>query len=275
MSIFFNYSWQIEDFFLSLNTEIDSQFISEFHEINRKENLIDNIQTGYFKQLLRNFFAKSIQSPENAIKYLSMISYTIDLRSECTVLHTIMVSAISNFLAQKMNYNHSMVQKISLAAMLHDIGNISTPINILEKPGKLTNEEMEIMREHVTITYEILGNLGSQEVQEYASYHHEKLDGTGYPFGLKKDQLSIPARIIIVADIMGALMAARSYKESFPKDKIINILSELAAQSKINQSLVDLVIDKYDDFCQYLSSLSNPYHKFKNEYMSIVTKMSP
>ena len=84
-----------------------------------------------------------------------MISYTIDLRSECTVLHTIMVSAISNFLAQKMNYNHSMVQKISLAAMLHDIGKISTPINILEKPGKLTNEEMEIMREHVTITYEI------------------------------------------------------------------------------------------------------------------------
>lgn len=70
-------------------------------------------------------------------------------------------------------------------------------------------------------------------------------------------------------------MAARSYKESFPKDKIINILSELAAQSKIDQSLVDLVIDKYDDFCQYLSSLSNPYHKFKNEYMSIVTKMSP
>lgn len=274
MSIFFNYSWQIEDFFLSLNTEIDSQFISEFHEINRKENLIDNIQTGYFKQLLRNFFAKSIQSPENAIKYLSMISYTIDLRSECTVLHTIMVSAISNFLAQKMNYNHSMVQKISLAAMLHDIGKISTPINILEKPGKLTNEEMEIMREHVTITYEILENLGIQEVQEYASYHHEKLDGTGYPFGLKKDQLSIPARIIIVADIMGALMAARSYKESFPKDRIINILSELAAQSQIDQSLVDLVINEYDDICQHLSSLSNPYHKFKNEYMSIVTKMS-
>ena len=274
MSIFFNYSWQIEDFFLSLNTEIDSQFISEFHEINRKENLIDNIQTGYFKQLLRNFFAKSIQSPENAIKYLSMISYTIDLRSECTLLHTIMVSAISNFLAQKMNYNHSMVQKISLAAMLHDIGKISTPINILEKPGKLTNEEMEIMREHVTITYEILENLGSRDVQEYASYHHEKLDGTGYPFGLKKDQLSIPARIIIVADIMGALMAARSYKESFPKDRIINILSELAAQSQIDQSLVDLVINEYDDICQHLSSLSNPYHKFKNEYMSIVTKMS-
>ena len=95
---------------------------------------------------------------------------------------------------------------------------MSIPTEILEKPDKLTTDEFEIMKQHCIIGYNILSDLNIDDIRDIATFHHEKLDGSGYPFGLKTKDLSPEARIVAISDILSALIGSRSYKEGFPKE---------------------------------------------------------
>jgi HD-GYP domain-containing protein (c-di-GMP phosphodiesterase class II) len=111
------------------------------------------------------------------------------------------------------------------AALLHDIGKLSVSNAILEKPGKLTPEEWTIMRMHPAYTRTILRNIrGFDHLAYIAAAHHERLDGTGYPEGLTAESMSIPARIIAVADVYQALTEKRPYRESLPLDVVFEMM---------------------------------------------------
>lgn len=130
--------------------------------------------------------------------------------------------------------------------MLHDIGKLSIPIHILEKKGKLTHEEFEIIKCHTIVGYNILSNMGIDDIRDIATLHHEKLNGTGYPFGLKGDQISKEARIVAIADLLSALIGKRSYKDEFSKDEVISILSNMSSNYEIDKDICNLVIENYD-----------------------------
>ena len=125
-------------------------------------------------------------------------------------------------------------QNVYESAPLHDIGKIAVPDSILNKPGKLTNEEFDIMKKHTTAGGKILTSILElvpeshylYEAVNLATYHHERWDGRGYPTGLAGEKIPLSARIMAVADVFDALVSKRSYKQGFPLDKAINIIIE-------------------------------------------------
>ncbi|HEY5524640.1 MAG TPA: HD domain-containing phosphohydrolase, partial [Clostridium sp.] len=192
--------------------------------------------------------------------------------------HTILVEAISFQLAKLCGFDDEKLTKIKIAAALHDIGKMSIPIKILEKPSKLTSDEFEIMKRHCIIGYNILSDLNIDDIRDIASFHHEKLDGSGYPFGLKAKDLSTEARIVAISDILSALIGSRSYKESFPKEKTISILKNMVKYGKIDFDLVELVINNYDFIISEAtiesSALMNTYNNLMNNYIELLKYIS-
>lgn len=211
-----------------------------------KYNLLDKIKENSYSEELYKIFGKVLLTKEEVISYIRMLTYAIDFRSESTVIHTITVEEISLQIANLLNLDEIVANKIKMASILHDIGKIAIPVEILEKPGKLTSEEYEKIKEHSIIGYEILSNVGLDDLRDIATLHHEKLDGTGYPFGLKGDEISLEVRIVAISDVISALVYRRSYKKEFSKEEVISILSSMAFDNKIDSKVCNLVIDNYD-----------------------------
>ena len=119
------------------------------------------------------------------------------------------------------------LQTLRRAALLHDLGKLGISNTILDKPTRLTDGELEVVRTHPRMSAEILGHIGIfREISVMAGEHHEKLDGTGYYRNLTAEQLPFPARLLAVADIYQALSEKRSYREALSRDSILNIIAK-------------------------------------------------
>lgn len=134
----------------------------------------------------------------------------------------------------------SEIEALKLGGALHDIGKIAVPDQILNKPGPLSPEEWEIMKKHTEIGFKIClplkDNLGM--ALSIVRHHHEKLDGTGYPDGLKGDQISMVARIMAVVDIYDALITDRPYRKAMSRADAIRILEEEGQKGKLDADVV-------------------------------------
>ncbi|MDA0997804.1 MAG: HD domain-containing protein [Proteobacteria bacterium] len=146
-----------------------------------------------------------------------------------TYVHSMRVATLLTLFAHGIGIKGDDLLVISTGGLIHDVGKLVTPDQILDKPGKLTDEEWPIMRDHVTRSKELLGDATdiSKGALIIAGQHHEKLDGSGYPLGLKGAELNELARMSVIVDIFGALTDARSYKPPFPQEKAFGILEEM------------------------------------------------
>jgi HD-GYP domain-containing protein (c-di-GMP phosphodiesterase class II) len=222
------------------------EHINLFLRADEKYTLISKLIDGSYEQELHSFFESKILKREEVIAYGKMLAYSIDFRSEATVKHTILVEAISYQIGKLAGLGEETLTQIKVASVLHDVGKIAIPVEILEKPGKLTQEEFEIMKKHSIIGYNILSDLNINDIRDIGTLHHEKIDGTGYPFGLKGEELTLEARIVAIGDIISALFGARSYKEAFNKEKIVKILEAMMRSNKIDSEIGVLFINNYD-----------------------------
>ncbi|MDD4365682.1 MAG: HD domain-containing protein, partial [Synergistales bacterium] len=153
----------------------------------------------------------------------------IESRSHETANHVRRVAAVTEYLACKMGYIEEEAGLIGLASSLHDVGKIGTPEAILNKEGKLTPEEFEIVKRHTTLGHKILSSSGGSLFDlaaVIALEHHEKWDGSGYPQGLAGNAISQEARIVAVVDVFDALANRRVYKAPWPLDRIVQTLIE-------------------------------------------------
>lgn len=250
------------------------EYMDLFNDADSKFDFISKLLDNSYEKELESFFETKILTREEVLSYSKMLAYSIDFRSEATVKHTILVEAVSYQIGKLYGLNEDELTKIKVASALHDIGKIGIPVEILEKPGKLTNEEFEIMKSHSIIGYNILSNLNIDDIRDIGTLHHEKLDGTGYPFGLKWEQLTIKIRIVAIGDIVSALLGIRSYKEEFNKDKIIRILKDMVKSKKIDSEIVNLFINNYDYIINEAqnesSDLMNIYLNLNNEYNTLL-----
>ncbi len=183
--------------------------------------------------LLFNFVIiriKTKQSLKRQLEYknitleaIQAIARTIDAKDEYTNGHSIRVGYYSKVIAENMGMSSDEVDNIYYIALLHDIGKIAIPDSILNKPGRLDEEEFKIMKSHTTRGAKILKGISTiPQIIEGAKSHHEKYDGSGYPEGLKGDEIPFVARIICCADCFDAMASKRVYKEPFPNDQIIS-----------------------------------------------------
>lgn len=256
--------------YIKENKNYSKEHIDLFVEADKKYDFLNKLLNGSYVDELYSFLETKILSREDVIAYSKMLAYSIDFRSEATVKHTILVEFISYQIAKFYGLDEKVLTKIKVAAALHDIGKIGIPVEILEKPGKLTDDEFEIMKSHAIIGYDILSNLNIDDIRDIGTLHHEKLDGTGYPFGLKGEEITVEMRIVAIGDIISALLGSRSYKEEFNKDKIIKILESMADMNKIDSKIVNLFINNYDyiinEAQNQSSDLMNTYLNLNNEY---------
>lgn len=156
----------------------------------------------------------------------------IDAKDPYTKGHSTSVSRYSEALARAINLPEDEVQRIKLGALLHDVGKIGIPENVLKKPGKLDGEEWEIMKQHPVIGAEkvLKPNEALRDLIPIVKYHHEHIDGSGYPERLKGDEIPLAARIVAVADTYHALISDRPYRKGMSVEKACEILKDGAGK---------------------------------------------
>ena len=163
--------------------------------------------------------------------------------------HIVRMSQYSKVLALALGMDEQRAELLRQAAPMHDVGKIGIPDAILLKPGKLTSEEFDHMKEHATIGAQILANSSSPLLQlahTLAIEHHEKWDGSGYPNGIKGEEISVEGRIVAIADVFDALTSKRPYKEAWSVEKTVLHMQEQAG-THFDPALIELLVKNLDD----------------------------
>lgn len=218
-------------------------------------------------------------SAEALDAYLRLDVLSIDFRSPNTATHTITTSVCSRELAAYMSLPPEETSMISTGAMIHDLGKTGIPVEILEFPGKLSPKAMDIMKRHVDMTEQILRDNIDDALLHIAIRHHEKLDGSGYPRGLRGNALTLPDRIVAVSDIVSALYEVRSYKQPYPKGRILGIIGAMAGQGLIDRKVVRVITAHFDEISAKIDAVRDPileqYELLQQSFIALQSRLNP
>ncbi len=177
-----------------------------------------------------------------------ILSHIIDFRSNFTARHSSGVAVTAEKLASLIGFSPYDCQMMLIAGYLHDLGKLAISNSILEKPGKLNDNEYKQIRTHTYYTYNLLSSINQfQTINEWASFHHEKLDGKGYPFRIKGERLSLGSRIMAVADVFTAITENRPYRLGMTKEETERILLNLVKSNAIDGGVVDILLQNFEE----------------------------
>lgn len=182
---------------------------------------------------------------ENLVSSLYAFVETIEARDPYTKQHSHRVSLYSMSIAGTMGCKQEDIDKLNVSSLLHDIGKIGTPDHILLKPGRLSDEEFNIIKKHPLTGSNIIGHLGMWiDEQTIIRHHHERFDGTGYPDGLKGEEIPMLSRILSIADVYDALTSDRSYRKKMQEDDALNIIRKNSG-TQFDPEVVNAFFDSY------------------------------
>ena len=239
----------------SLNTDQLKKYAKDLAEVYRSAKEKKRELEDLSKQLMR--FADDLNKSNLEIKsahqelykaYLDTIHRLVlaaEYKDENTGDHIRRMSRYSALIAEKLGLPAKEIQNILYAAPMHDVGKIGIPDTILLKPGKLTDEEFDIMKTHTTIGAKILAGSKAEILQiagEIALSHHEKWNGKGYPQGLAGDSIPLAARIVGLADVFDALTSRRPYKDPFPAEVAFDIIKKERGEH-FDPGIVDVFLE--------------------------------
>ena len=169
----------------------------------------------------------------------------VDYKSSVTKSHSLGVADKCYKMAKYYNFDDDKAIRLYFAGAFHDIGKLIINNDILEKPSSLNEKEFEKIKDHAKATEVILSQIeGIEDIAKWASHHHERLDGTGYPYGYKKEDLSFEERLLACVDVYQALTEKRSYKDKIVHHESIKIMKEMAIQGKLDMDIIN-DIDHY------------------------------
>lgn len=231
--------------------EFDPSLVIVVKEITKKESFwLDLVNPNYYEMFFKslNVYGSIRYSLDDAINIAEIFATIIDRMSSFTATHSRSVAKIAAFLAELKGFSADEVKNMKIAGLLHDLGKLAIPNDVLEKPGKLTHEEVLIIRQHTYFTYRILEQIDNFEtIAKWAAYHHETLDGKGYPFRIKKESIPLGAKIVAVADIFVALTENRPYRENLSEVKVKSIISKMVETGKIDRPIVNDLFEHYHE----------------------------
>lgn len=220
----------------------DPDLVKALHEFARQESFwLDLTNPHYYQNFFKNIntYGWMRFSIDDVISIAEIFATIIDHTSTFTATHSRSVSAIATFLARIKGYSLEEIKAIRIAGLLHDLGKLAIHNDILEKPGKLSEWEFAIIKQHPYYTYRILEQIdGFELIAEWAASHHETLDGSGYPFRANETTLRLGSRIVAVADVFAALTEVRPYRSSLPYEKVEQIMRNMADNRKLDIGIV-------------------------------------
>jgi len=202
----------------------DDEALKCFAQVLTKKHA--SIGVNIEEELINQFHDEDIISNEHLLDVVSSLANAIDAKDTYTKGHSAAVSRYSEALARAINLPANEVERIKLGAMLHDIGKIGIPEQVLKKPTALNEDEWNIMKQHPSIGSDkvLQPNKALHDLIPMVKFHHEHIDGTGYPYGLKGDDIPLSARIVAVADAFHALISDRPYRKGMSINKACEIL---------------------------------------------------
>lgn len=227
-------------------TKLSADGLALFYQVANKYEIFDKIKSGEYKDELGKLAEYMIFSNEDKKKFLEMLMYCLGFRSKSMVVDNITTVCVCEELAEEMMLPPVEKEILYYGALIHDIGMLAIPREIIESPRKLEPEEVKLLRTHVEIAEEVLKDKMQSEVFDIALAHHERGDGSGYPHRLKDLQMNMPQKILQVADVVTALVNPRSYRKDMPKEKVIAILNEEASKNRLKRSVVNTFVKSYD-----------------------------
>ena len=188
----------------------------------------------------------------------TLFGYTIDFRSRFTALHSSATAVIASSLAESLDFSESETRLMKAAGLLHDVGKLGVPREILEKPCALEKDEFEIIKAHPFHCHRMFHDFTElNEFNKWISFHHERLDGKGYPFGLKGDAIPLGSRVLAVADVYVALTENRPYRQGLTPENALAVVKE----NMVGGALDDNVVSCLDDNFLYLDGLRRRVQK--------------
>lgn len=275
---------------VSISTESSPEFVERAYSlgvtdfVNRPfDELIvirrvSNTIKLYAKQRkLTNMVANEIFEKErNGSLMITILSHIVEFRNGESGMHVMNIGTLTEILLNQISKKddkyylpYAERDLIVKASALHDIGKISIPEEVLNKPGKLTDEEFEAMKQHTVIGYQMLSDLGFQDEplvkvsREITRWHHERYDGRGYPDGLKGDEIPLSAQIVSLADVYDALTSERVYKPAFSHEKAIQMIlnGECGA---FNPLLLECLVEAQDAIRQGLAQPNRAFNSYED-----------
>lgn len=231
--------WRLRDSFFA------PELVTLFLDLSSSEAFWLSLETRHLMRFIyereRESHLAPISFPE--LKQLALLfARIVDAKSPFTMEHSLGTARLARLLAEQAGLPVETCEKIEVAALLHDLGKLQVPDEILEKPGALTGEERAIIQRHSFETYQILrGIAGLEDITLWAAYHHETPDGHGYPFHRRGAELTLEMRIIAVSDVFQALAQQRPYRKPLAPHEIIKLLRTIAERNQLDSGLVELV----------------------------------
>jgi len=222
---------------------------------------LNSLETSYVRSLLKNLRRSLVSTkyPDVEEEFIIMLSKVVEAKSEETGDHVNRVAELSYRLAEYLGFSSSDAKLIKKASALHDIGKVGVPDYILNKPGKLDDKEFSIIKEHSLIGFEILRD-STLDVFEIGAVvaleHHERWDGTGYPYGLQGEEIAIEARIVQVADVFEALTHDRCYRPAWPIEKAVEYMNDMKARQ-----FDPMVIDAFNKHLEDMIAIVKSHYR--------------
>ncbi|MEI7673820.1 MAG: HD domain-containing phosphohydrolase [Deltaproteobacteria bacterium] len=249
--------------------KIDSKIVDLFLEVaQRDEFWLDLTSPRLYSLLLHNGPFQTIEVDINSIAiFAKLLGMIVDFKSPFTAAHSSGVAQCSMLLAEMVGMSESELKMMEVAGLLHDLGKIVVPNSILEKPAGLTQAEMAVMKQHAYHTFSILSTIGGlQMLAEWAAYHHEKLNGSGYPFMRETHDLTLGSRIMAVSDIFSALAEDRPYRKGMKTAEMKGILQQEVSCGTLDHNLVKLLLMNIEDVRRRITERQEEIrHYYKTE----------
>ena len=248
-----------------LTGAIIPEVVSLFKKASTREDLwLDIVSQRIYGFLLKSGPCRHRTLDLDEVKNFSrLFRNMIDYRSHFTATHSAGVSASSVSLAGFMGKSEIGCSLMEIAGDLHDLGKLAIPNSILMKPDRLTSEEYAIIKQHTYFTYTVLISIeGMQQIAEWAAFHHERLDGDGYPFHLSDRQINLGSRIMAVADILTALAEERPYRTGLPQEKVMGVIRKQVTAGALDPGVVDVLDAHYGEIIERMRESQHAAHEY-------------
>lgn len=258
-------------------TKFDPEAVAILDQTIEKDDFFEKIKNNTFGEEVDEYEDYVLLSDEEKEKYLKMLMYFTGLKDESMVAETISVVSVSRELVRKMGMNENDKNEIYYAALLHDIGMLAIPSQLLNAPRNLNEEEKNLIKTHVKIMEEMLEGKISPNIIKIAAAHHERFDGSGYPRGLKSSSMSNKEAILQISEYVVNALREKPYRMAHTKNEVADNLNNGIITGRYDAIVADTFMKNYDDIIELAEDKADMalvmYQKLLRNYKQVYNSL--